>query len=167
MYPGRPEYRDGEPVTPVLPAYQPVVPRPPMPASVQALATAQIVGGAVALLAAWLSVLVAMEGWWLTDQITVPPWLRDPVADVGFLGALGLSLGALVAIALGRRLRRGRQWARLVVIAFSVLNLGATLYIGLVAGGRANALFGLVVPVLYLIGLNTRSARSWFASRDY
>jgi hypothetical protein len=86
---------------------------------------------------------------------------------------LGLAVGAifvfvgLVVIVIGRKLQRGRQWVRLLVLALSAVSVGATLYNGLVGQGGTNVLFGLVIPVLYLVLLNLPAARSWFRSHTY
>jgi len=50
------------------------------------------------------------------------------------------------------------------VLVLSGLSVVATLYTGLVRDGETNALTGLVVPVIYLVLLNTTAARSWFRS---
>jgi hypothetical protein len=65
-------------------------------------------------------------------------------------------------------LHRGRQWARVFVLAVSAVAASATLYDGLAgSGARVNVLVGLVCPVLYLVLLNTPAARAWFARRGY
>jgi hypothetical protein len=64
----------------------------------------------------------------------------------------------LVVMFFGRKLHRGRRWARTLLLAASAVALGATLY----AGSRTYVLFGLVCPVLYLVLLNTPAARAWF-----
>jgi hypothetical protein len=91
----------------------------------------------------------------------------------GYLREIGLAGGAvrvfagLVVLVLARKLRRGRRWTRLLVVALSALTVGATLYTGLVGPGDTDALFGLVLPVVYLVLLYLPSARSWFRDRTY
>ena len=79
----------------------------------------------------------------------------------GLYGFIGL-----VVLVIGRKLHRGRQWARVFVLALSAVAASATLYDGLAGtGARTNVLLGFVCPVLYLVLLNTPAARAWFARR--
>jgi hypothetical protein len=131
------------------------------PASVHTVAILQYLGGLALLLVAGLMAVVA--GGRLNGS-QVPDFVRTgavPVAGVfAFVG--------LVVIALGRKLQRGRQGARVLVIVLSVFSVAGTLYDGLAATGtHSNVLGGLVFPVLYLVLLNTPAARSWFRSHTY
>jgi hypothetical protein len=123
------------------------------PASVHLVAILQYLGGLALVVIAALMLLVAGGGRLRTGAIPV-------AALLVFVG--------LVVIAIGRKLQRGRQWARVLVIVLSALSIAGTLYDGLVATGtHTNALGGLVFPVLYLVLLNTPAARSWFRSHTY
>jgi hypothetical protein len=92
---------------------------------------------------------------------------------VGELRRLGLPGGALLAfagllvMAVSRKVQRGRQWVRLLVVVLSALSIAGTLYDGLVGPGTTNVLLGLVLPVIYVVLLNTSAARSWFRRRTY
>jgi hypothetical protein len=122
------------------------------------LATAQYLGGLGLLVAAALITLVAFGGGrYVPPPLTVSPDL--PAA--GLYGGVGL-----VVFVMGRKLHRGRQWARVFVLAASVVAASATLYDGLAGtGANTNVLLGLVCPVVYLVLLNTPAARAWFSAR--
>jgi hypothetical protein len=65
-------------------------------------------------------------------------------------------------LVIARKLQRGRQWARVTVLLLSVLSIAGTGYEVWQLGDR-HLLPGLALPVLYVLLLNTRAARSWFA----
>jgi hypothetical protein len=73
----------------------------------------------------------------------------------------------LLVMALARKLQRGRQWVRVLVVVLSAVSIAGTLYDGLVGQGRANVLVGLVFPVVYVVLLNLPAARSWFRRHTY
>jgi hypothetical protein len=81
-------------------------------------------------------------------------------------GAL-LVFGGLLTLVVARKLQRGRQWVRVLVLVLAAATVAATLYNGLVAGRAANALLGLVFPVIALVLLSLPAARSWFRSHTY
>jgi hypothetical protein len=89
------------------------------------------------------------------------------------LGQLGLATGAvavfigLLVLVLARKLQRGRQWVRVLVVVASAFAITTTLYNGLVGTGDTNALFGLVFPVIFVVLLNLTAARSYFSRRAY
>ena len=150
--------------------YAPAYPvRRSAPVSVHVVAILQYIGGAAALVGAVLSVI-------LGEVVRRRP--IDPNVDVvsaegmalfmwivaGFLAFCGI-----VAIVLGRKAQRGRQWARVVLIMLNVLSIFAVAYESVTdtfaTGTRT--LPSLIVPVLYLVLLNTRAARSWFRAHTY
>lgn len=135
-----------------------------VPAPVVLIAAVQIIGGTIAVLAAGWIALATLGGPAYTEGINLPPGVPDRLGRIGGVVGGGLALGGLVAIGLARKLQRGRQWARVVLIVASAVDLVVTLYLGLRGAGSANALFGVVVPVLYLIALNTTAVRAWFSS---
>jgi hypothetical protein len=82
------------------------------------------------------------------------------------VGAL-LVFGALLTLVIARKLQRGRQWMRVLVLTLAAVSITGTLYDGLVGQGSGNVLLGLVFPVIYVVLLNTPAARSWFSRRTY
>jgi hypothetical protein len=133
------------------------------PASVRVLAAAQYLGGLVLLLVAGLIVLVVAGQGRYAGPVPAD-WLRsEGLAAAGVYGFAGLFV-----LVMGRKLHRGRQWARIFAMAASAVAASATLYDGLAGSGtRTNVLAGLVCPVVYLVLLNTPAARAWFARRGY
>lgn len=133
------------------------------PASVHVVALIQYFVGLLLLAAG------AAAGWFAVAT----PRGASPDLPVDLTGA-GLAVGAvlvfagLVVIAIGRKLQRGKRWARALVLALSVVGIVTTLYDGLVAHtGNSNVLGGLVLPVVYLVLLNLPAARSWYRNRTY
>jgi len=90
-----------------------------------------------------------------------------------FAGAL-VALAAVLAVigliwlVVARKLQRGRQWARILVIVLSVLSFLGTFVQGLQSKHWTAPLVGQAVfPILFIILLNTRAARSWFRHHTY
>jgi drug/metabolite transporter (DMT)-like permease len=136
------------------------------PASVHVVAIMQYLGGLVLLVIGAVAAVYALGG----ERYLAGTSDTDIAAEVRGIGlAIGavLVFGGLLSLVIGRKVQRGRQWARVLVLVLSVLSVAGTLYTGLVRGGETNALTGLVVPVLYLVLLNTSAARSWFRSHTY
>jgi hypothetical protein len=94
----------------------------------------------------------------------LPESVRGAVTGAGIAIAALCLVAGLIAISIGRRLHRGRQGARILVLVLSALSLAANVY-SLVTTGVADPLSGLVLPTLYLVLLNTRAARDWFRRR--
>jgi hypothetical protein len=129
------------------------------PVSVHIVAIVQYAGGLLMLAAAGLL------SYGSTLAIDAP--VRSEVESilwpvVGVLAAVGL-----FAIILGRKLQRGRNWARVLLNLFNLLTVASILYADLTRLHDGRSLTGLIVPVLCLILLNTRAARSWFRARTY
>lgn len=137
----------------------------PAPASVRVAALMLRLGGlataAFGVLAGYAGVEGAGFGQGWPDG-----WVAY-LTGVGLAGGAAYVFAGLILFAFGRKVRRGRRWARLLVLGVAALTVGGTLYTGLVGPGNANALFGLVFPVLYLVLLNTPAARSWYRDRTY
>jgi hypothetical protein len=95
----------------------------------------------------------------------LPETAREWGAQLGLPMAALAVVGALAAFVVGRRVHKGRRWARLFVIVVSLFGLGLNGFM-LVRTGFADPLTGLVLPVLYLALLNTRAARDFFAGRQ-
>jgi hypothetical protein len=135
------------------------------PASVHIVALFQYVGGLLTLLAATgVVLLVYGRGKVLDEQrIRIPDTMRRQIVEgqAGLVMAIGLAVVALMWLLIARSLQRGGQWARITVLMLSVLSIAAT---GWDAWHFRNGqvLAGVALPLLYLLLLNTRAARSWF-----
>jgi hypothetical protein len=139
---------------------------------VHVIAILQYVAGAVTLafaaLVAWAAVMVGTG----TYQDVNSPFADDLISDRGAATAFGVIAGvmtlvALITIVLGRKIQRGRQWARVILLMLSVLSLlGVGLSIALAQRVDVSA-GSLFYPVLCLILLNTGAARTWFRYRTW
>ena len=136
------------------------------PPSVHVIAILQYVGGATALLAAAIAAYAAVT----MSQAT--PTEYDVISPAGAgrlfgLIAVVIAVIGLVTILLGRQVQRGRQWARVLVLILSGLSLAGV--VASIAADQTVAPYGLglVYPLLCLILLNTRAARSWFRWRTW
>lgn len=130
------------------------------PPSVRALVIFQYVAGVPALVAAGAAGVYAtrpavVRAW------PLPPPLPDLLAGLGVTGAVGLGAVAVAVLFLARALRAGRPPARILLLAVCLPTVVFTLWAGL-TGRPAQPLVGLVLPVVYLILLNTGPARRWF-----
>lgn len=137
------------------------------PASVHLVAILQYLGGLLGLLGAGLIAVLAFAGSRYADDPDLPADARNLIAGGGILLAGVVAFVALFAILLGRKLQRGRQWARVLVLTLSAVNLLGAVYAVFAQDLRTQALPALVGPVCYLVLLNTRAARSWFRHGTY
>jgi hypothetical protein len=130
------------------------------PAPVHAVALLLYLGGLILFALA----VVAATGGSLFDQgLDQVPAVGGGLPLAAIYGFIGLFM-----LAIGRKVQRGRGWARVLVILLSLVSVAVTLYTGFRSpDGTSNVLLGLVFPVLYLILLFTPSARSWFRDRTY
>jgi hypothetical protein len=78
-----------------------------------------------------------------------------------------IAIVGLIAIWLGRKVQRGRNWARVILIILNVLSLAGTAYSMYQSRTVDVSLGGVIIPILCLILLNTRAARSWCHYRTY
>jgi hypothetical protein len=133
------------------------------PPSVHVVALLQYVGGLLTLLAAAGVALLTFAGRNAFDErrIQVPAEVQQGLTGAGGIIAGALGVVALLWLVIARKLQRGRQWARITVLMLSVLSIAATAYDVWRLADR-QLLPGLAFPVLYLLLLNTRAARSWF-----
>jgi hypothetical protein len=82
---------------------------------------------------------------------------------VGVFAAIGLT-----AIVLGRKLQRGRNWARILLTVLNLLSLASVAWqVYTTQLLDASTMLSAALPVLFLILLNTRAARSWCRYRTY
>jgi hypothetical protein len=130
------------------------------PLSVHAAATLLYLGGLALILAAATTVFL-MYGGDAAADVELPPRTREWLAELGLPTAAVLAVAGLFAYAVARRLQRGRRWARILVLVFCAVSLASNLF-SLVTNGTAEVLSGLVLPVLYLVLLNTTAARRFF-----
>jgi hypothetical protein len=132
------------------------------PPSVHVIAILQYLSGFGALVTA------AIAGYfvYVSSQQTPHP-SQDVISPEGAMRLFGLAAAVfavvgLITIFLGRKLQRGRQWARVLVLILSVLSIACVVASVAVGGAAQTWASGLVYPVLCLVLLNTRAARSWF-----
>jgi hypothetical protein len=143
----------------------PPPPRRRAPLGVHIVAVLQYLTGLVLLLAAVAIGLVTFHQGRIGDT-ELPESVRSAVTGAGVAIAAFCAVLGLLALLIGRRIHRGRQWARVLLIVLSGVSLGANVY-SLFTTGLADPLSGLVLPSLYLVLLNTRPARDWFRYRPY
>jgi peptidoglycan/LPS O-acetylase OafA/YrhL len=141
---------------PAAPAYQ--QPRRTAPPSVHTVAFLQYLGGLIQLAAAAAVVLLPTAGLVADANVSVDP---ARLTQATYAVAALLTVGALISLTIGRKLQRGRQWARVLIILVSLLPVAAVATQIALTGDPTGAL-GLLGPALYLLLLNTRAARSWF-----
>jgi hypothetical protein len=136
------------------------------PPSVHIVALLQYLGGLLTLLAAAGVALLTYAGRSAFDQqrVQVPAEIEQNVTGAGGIIAGALGVVALLWLVIARKLQRGGQWARITVLLLSLVSIAGTAYEVWRFDDR-QTLPGLVLPVLYLLLLNTRAARSWFKWR--
>jgi hypothetical protein len=115
---------------------------------------------AVAGLAGYVAARQAELGF--TDR-----YFEDVARNMLIAVAVVFGVTGLFAIILGRKLQRGRNWARILLNVLNLLTVASVLYADLRSLHDGRSLTGLILPVLCLILLNTRAARSWFHAHTY
>lgn len=136
------------------------------PPSVHIVALLQYLSGLLTLLGAAGIAMLTYAGRRAFDErrIQIPAELEQGVTGAGGLIAGALGVVALLWLVIARKLQRGEQWARITVLMLSVLSIAGTAY-QVWQSRDQQLLVGLVLPVLYVLLLNTRAARSWFRWR--
>ncbi|MER7004197.1 hypothetical protein ABT297_14305 [Dactylosporangium sp. NPDC000555] len=141
------------------------------PISLHVVAIFQYLGGLLLLGAAVLMALAVAS--------IAPEWNIDAGNDVfttrpqavttatyivsGLFAAAGL-----IAIVLGRKVQRGRNWARIVLTLLNILSIAGGLWQGYTTSASyAAILLSIAFPLLFVILLNTRAARGWCRYRTY
>lgn len=134
------------------------------PVSVHIVAIVQYLYGLSTLAVAGLAGYVLWKGGDLgfTDRYFDNVARNMLIAVCAVFGVTGL-----FAIVLGRKLQRGRNWARILLNLLNLLTVASVLYADLRSLHDGRSLTGLILPVLCLILLNTRAARSWFHAHTY
>ena len=131
------------------------------PASVRVVAAVHYGVAVTCLGAAALAMFVAAGDSQVLDGTPLPARVRDNLTAVGIGSALALTVAGFAALLVGRKLRRGRRWARALVYGLSVPSIALTLLAGF--QGHAQHVFaGLVLPVVDVTLLSTAPARGWF-----
>ena len=134
------------------------------PVSLHVVAIFQYLGGLVTLGIGALFGLAAFD--------VVPRWqsavnsaYMDRTVDVTPIIAVVCAVFAvvgLIAIVLGRKVQRGRNWARVVLIVLNVLSLVSVAWqVYSTSLFTPSTIASAALPVLFLLLLNTRAARSW------
>jgi hypothetical protein len=131
------------------------------PVGVQAVALVQYLGAVLLIAAAGLATLIArgITRYAAVDRIPAP--VRHGVAGGGLVIPITLAVLGLFWFVIAHHLELGRQWARTTVLVLSVVT-GAAVGYDAWRSRDPDLLLGLALPLLYLMLLNTRAARSWF-----
>lgn len=143
------------------------------PFSVHVVAFLIYLGGLLVLLGA-LAVGALALGVLNLSADDLPEDTQQVITGAGIAIAVVLLVIALLYFLVARKLQRGRNWARILVLVLSVLGLiGSVLQIvGLVQMDADPAVIGSAIgsvigPLLFILLLNTSAARSWFRSGTY
>jgi hypothetical protein len=131
------------------------------PPSVHLVALLQYLGALGTLLLSGLVALISARATRNLPMDRVPESVRRGLEGGGFVIAVALAVVGLLWFLIAVKLQRGRGWARGTVIVLSLLSLaGTALDVWQAADPRVLA--GAALPVIYVLLLNTRAARSWF-----
>jgi hypothetical protein len=143
------------------------------PPGVHVIAILQYLGGlltlGVAALFTWAAIVFANGTY---EDVSGTPFADDLIDTEGAATIAAVIAGAvavfgLITIVLGRKVQRGRQWARVIVIMLSVLSL-LSIGASIALTQRIDvSIASVAYPVLCLILLNTAAARSWFRYRTW
>jgi hypothetical protein len=153
------------------PAWRPVPGRSTAPVSLHLVALAQYLGGLLSLAMATMLGLAAANLFpRLEYSVGDSTWTNRP-GDITPIVAVVCGVFALVgltAIVLGRKVQRGRDWARVLLTVLNALSAaGAAWQAYTLADWSAPAVVAIAVPALFIVLLNTRAARSWCRRRTY
>lgn len=131
------------------------------PVSVHLAAFAMYAVGALAALAS-AAVFAVSRG-----SVGTADGLPQTMIRGGLPVAIGVGLYALCWLFIGRKVQRGRQWARVLVLVLSALSLIGAALTYYRFGNVATGIGTLVLSAGFVILLNTRAARSWFRYHNY
>jgi len=156
---------------PPQPVYRSYPVRTTAPVSLHVVAVFQYLGGLLALgLGALLALAAAGAAPRFEYRVGNSAFTDRPdavTAAVVVVCGMFVLLG-ITAIVLGRKVQRGRNWARVVLTVLNSLSIAATVWQAYTLGRfDAQALAGIALPVLFVVLLNTSAARSWCRSRTY
>ncbi|GAA1500149.1 hypothetical protein GCM10009827_005050 [Dactylosporangium maewongense] len=136
------------------------------PASLHVVAIFQYLGGLLMLGIAALFALAASE---MTKQLggRLGTYDASVTSAVAVVVAVFAGVG-LIAIILGRKVQRGRNWARILLTVLNVLSLASVAWQAYSTSLlTVSTIVSAAFPALFLILLNTRAARSWCHHRTY
>ena len=133
-------------------------PRQSAPPSVHAVAILHYLSGLLQLAAAAALAALAAGGVLAHQTDLLAP---SRAGQLAYVVAGAIAFAGLITIVLGRKLQRGRQWARILMIIWTLLGIAAAVF-STVYSGDIRAAAGVTFPALYLILLNTPAARAWF-----
>jgi hypothetical protein len=131
------------------------------PAGVQMVALVQYLGGLLLFAAAGLATLIARGVTRYAVVERIPEPIRQGVAGGGLVIPITLAGLGLFWFVIAHHLELGRQWARTTMLVLSLLSAAGIGY-GAWRSHDPDLLLGLALPLLYLMLLNTRAARTWF-----
>jgi hypothetical protein len=131
------------------------------PVGVQVVALVQYLGAVLLIAAAGVATLIARGVTRYAVVNRIPEPVRHGVAGGGLVIPITLAVLGLFWFVIAHHLELGRQWARATVLILSLLS-GAALGYDAWRSRDVDLLLGLALPLLYLMLLNTRAARSWF-----
>lgn len=160
------------------------------PASVHTAAILIYLGGLLMLVVTLLAGLVTVGVLNPDASGQMPAGAGRAVATAGALVTGVLFVMTCCYFILGRKLQRGRQWARVLVLLLTGFALvGIAVQVFQQASGLDTATFGIpglefsslntgavgwatiagqaAGPLLFILLLNTRAARSWFSRHTY
>jgi hypothetical protein len=141
------------------------------PISLHIVAIFQYLGGLLVLGAAALMALALAN--------VAPRWnfnagndvftTRPQVSTTATYVVIGIvALIGLTAVVLGRKVQRGRNWARILLTLLNVLSIAGGVWQGYTTGAAyAATLMSIAFPLLFVVLLNTRAARNWCHYRTY
>jgi hypothetical protein len=151
--------------------YGPHPVRSTAPVSLHLVAVVQYLGGLLTLALAAMLGLAAADLFPRLEYAAGAATYTNRPADITVITAVIIGVLALVgltAIVLGRKLQRGRNWARIVLTALNLLSAaGAIWQAYTLADWSAPTVTAIAIPVAFVLLLNTRAARAWCRSRTY
>lgn len=152
-------------------AWQPYPMRTTAPISLHVVAIFQYLAGLATLAVGAMLALAAVDVIPQLEYHTGASTFTNRPADVTPIVAVICAVFAfigLTAIVLGRKVQRGRNWARIVLTALNLLSIAGTLWQGYTLGSSyGETLVALALPALFVLLLNTRAARSWCRYNTY
>jgi len=141
------------------------------PVSLHVVAVFQYLGGLLLLAFAAMLALAAVGIFPRMELVNGDTTWTNRPGDITVVTAVICAVVGtvgLAAIVLGRKVQRGRNWARIVLTALNVLSIAGAAWQAY-AGGYplGSTVAGIAVPAVFVLLLNTRAARSWCHHRTY
>ncbi|WP_238011169.1 hypothetical protein KZZ52_22265 [Dactylosporangium sp. AC04546] len=150
---------------------QPYPVRTTAPVSLHVVAIFQYLGGLITLAIGALLALAAVDVIPRLEYATGnDAWTTRPAQITPIVAVIcgSFIIVGLIAIMLGRKLQRGRNWARVLLTALNLLSVAGGVWQGYTTGRPyAETLISIVLPLVFVFLLNTRAARSWCRYQTY